>query len=68
MNIWESKDKFTAKSFHYKQCVTQGQCFSGVQRVLLQSFLFPLLYNSRGISVHAFEFSQAENLSAQHMG
>ena len=27
-----------------------------------------LLYNSRGISVHAFEFSLAENLSAQHMG
>ena len=29
---------------------------------------FQLLYNSRGISVHAFEFSSAENLSAQHMG
>ena len=27
-----------------------------------------LLYNSQGISVHAFEFSLAENLSAQHMG
>ena len=27
-----------------------------------------LLYNSRGISVHAFEFSLAENLSARHMG
>ena len=29
---------------------------------------FQLLWNSRGISVHAFEFSLAENLSAQHMG
>ena len=27
-----------------------------------------VLYNSRGISVHALEFSLAENLSAQHMG
>ena len=27
-----------------------------------------VLYNSQGISVHAFEFSSAENLSAQHMG
>ena len=27
-----------------------------------------MLWNSRGISVHAFEFSLAENLSAQHMG
>ena len=27
-----------------------------------------MLYNSRGISVHAFEFSSAEKLSAQHMG
>ena len=27
-----------------------------------------VLYNNRGISVHAFEFSYAENLSAQHMG
>ena len=27
-----------------------------------------LLYDSRGISVHAFEFSYAENLSAKHMG
>ena len=27
-----------------------------------------VLWNSRGISVHAFEFSSAENLSAQHMG
>ena len=27
-----------------------------------------MLGNSRRISVHAFEFSQAENLSAQHMG
>ena len=26
-----------------------------------------MLWNSRGISVHAFEFSQAENHSAQHM-
>ena len=27
-----------------------------------------VLWNSRGISVHAFEFSLAENFSAQHMG
>ena len=27
-----------------------------------------VLWNSRGISVHAFEFGWAENLSAQHMG
>ena len=27
-----------------------------------------VLYNIRGISVHAFEFSFAVNLSAQHMG
>ena len=27
-----------------------------------------VLWNSRGISVHAFEFRQAENLSAQHRG
>ena len=27
-----------------------------------------MLYNSRGISVHAFGFGWAENLSAQHMG
>ena len=27
-----------------------------------------MLYNSRGISVDAYEFSKAENLSAQHMG
>ena len=27
-----------------------------------------MLYNSRGISVHAFEFSWAESLSAQRMG
>ena len=26
-----------------------------------------MLLNNRGISVHAFEFSLAENLSAQHM-
>ena len=27
-----------------------------------------MLYNSQGISVHAFEFSLAENLSARRMG
>ena len=27
-----------------------------------------LWHNGQGISVHAFEFSKAENLSAQHMG
>ena len=27
-----------------------------------------VLYYSRGISVHAFEFSKAKNLSAQYMG
>ncbi len=27
-----------------------------------------MLYNSRGISVYPFEFSSAENLSAQRMG
>ena len=49
-------------------------CMSIYERTLCVSFSWKdsgfciLLWNSRGISVHAFEFSLAENLSAQHMG
>ena len=41
---------------------------SYTQSIMYKSRSVFVLYNSRGISVHAFEFSKAENLSAQHMG
>ena len=43
-------------------------CFNAVVYSILIIIKIVLLWNSQGISVHAFEFSYAENLSAQHMG
>ena len=41
---------------------------SGTEHINFPGRELNVLWNSRGISVHAFEFSKAENLSAQHMG
>ena len=53
-------------NLHHHWCISANS-FRNVRCSRLRSSIL-LLWSSRGISVHAFEFSWAENLSAQHMG